>query len=35
VSLEVFWLSQTALLGNREDLGDIVTAIRKIQAAWS
>jgi hypothetical protein len=34
VAREVFWLSQTALLGSRDDLDDIVAAIRKIQAAW-
>lgn len=35
VSREVFWLNQIALLGSRDDLDDIVGAIRKIQAAWS
>ncbi len=35
VSRRVFWLTQAALLGDRDALDDIVTAIRKIQAAWA
>ncbi len=35
VSQEVFWLTQIALLGEQEDQDSIVTAIRKIQAAWN
>ena len=35
VSRDVFWLTQVALLGDDEALDSIVTAIRKIQAAWS
>jgi hypothetical protein len=35
VSGSIFWLTQNALLGGEEDLNDIVTAILKIQAAWS
>ena len=35
VSRDVFWLTQMALLGDEQALDDIVTAIRKIQAAWS
>ena len=34
-SRQVFWLTQIALLGDQEALDSIVTAIRKIQAAWS
>ncbi len=35
VSRNVFWLSQNALLGDEAALESIVTAIRKVQAAWS
>jgi hypothetical protein len=28
------WLSQTALLGSRQDMDSIVAAIQKIQRAW-
>jgi len=35
VARDVFWLSQMALLSDDETLGDIVTAIRKIQTAWN
>jgi dTDP-4-amino-4,6-dideoxygalactose transaminase len=35
VARNVFWLSQNALLGDQAALDSIVTAIRKIQAAWS
>ncbi|MGH2531522.1 MAG: DegT/DnrJ/EryC1/StrS family aminotransferase [Thermomicrobiales bacterium] len=31
---EVFWLTQTALLGDQDALDDVVAAIYKIQAAW-
>jgi dTDP-4-amino-4,6-dideoxygalactose transaminase len=34
VAARVFWLSQVALLGDRDDLDSIVDAIRKVRAAW-
>lgn len=33
-STEGMWLSQTALLGSRQDMDSIVAAIQKIQRAW-
>jgi dTDP-4-amino-4,6-dideoxygalactose transaminase len=35
VARDVFWLTQVALLGDDAALDSIVTAIRKIQAAWT
>lgn len=35
IARDAFWLTQSALMGDEQALSDIVTAVQKIQSAWS